>query len=833
MLPKTILVKKTRWVWIALLVLSPAAYLAGASLLFKHDPNLKIGFAIGRQSAIEAAARFAGSKGIDVAGWDSLCRVRTDNNLLFYYKLGRGKESELARRLAPEVAVGVRLRSPDRSENIEVEVGPDGRPLGYTRNISRQRELGSIDEATARQTAGEIIESKLAQHGISAGVDLKLNESSDRGAVNREYIWQWPLHSIPELTVRHKLLFRGGVLVSDRVETEIDDNFVRGSLHGKSVPRVVFGIAYSLLVLIVVIFALYRFVQRVKQKEVSASRIALVTGIFAAAMALFILLTDVAIYQTVESPDFPAPDWMITVMAAMFYVVIGMFMGLAYGSGEGDIRESYPGKLSSLDALVTGKLFSQNVGRSILIGCALGGWVALLGNLVFLPWQGKPGYGEEFGPLDPWFGHLTWLSPLIVAWPMDAILVTVIGLLIPLPFLHRRFRSRRVIVAASAIFVWIACAAPYIGFRPWGAILLMAAVRAFFFLLAFFYFDLVAAIACIAAPTFLAFALEVAAQPAPQIRNSGLISLAIAAVSLLAAFIFAFKGRFYREDEVGPVYAKHLAERIAMKAEVSAAREAQKRLMPENLPEVPGFSLAACCHPAYEVGGDFYDIFQLEQGRIGILIAEGGGKGLGSALSIAFAKGFLMPKILGDNRADNSPTEVIRSLQDRLAGMFDDETGVGLAYAVIDATDGTLRYSRVGTHPSILVAKAKSPDKLSTPEERELKFKSNRRAQSEVSVIEGEFMLGQGDSVMLFTDGIAKDWIRNKSNPELEFAKLLSNATQYRARKQADSGGLQEALTKIVGKCSKRAKKQGLDDDLTAVIVELTPSKENSEGGGQ
>jgi serine phosphatase RsbU (regulator of sigma subunit) len=323
------------------------------------------------------------------------------------------------------------------------------------------------------------------------------------------------------------------------------------------------------------------------------------------------------------------------------------------------------------------------------------------------------------------------------------------------------------------------------------------------------------AIVCIAAPTLWWAVLAMIAQPSPGIRNSGFISLAIAAITLLIGFIFSFKGRFYREDEVRPVYAKHLAERLSMQAEVSAAREAQKRLMPERLPSLPGLSIAACCHPAHEVGGDFYDVFELERDKLGILIAEGGGDKLGSALSVAFAKGFLMPKILGNNQTDNSPTEIIRSIQDRLVTMLKDEAGVGLAYAVIDTSDRSVRYSRVGDHPSIRVASEKSPDKLSLPEERVVKFKSGRGAEADISVIEGTCALGEGDSVVLLTDGIVRDWNRNKSSPDAELAKVLSGA------RKNDSDGLQEALTKSVNECSKRARKQGLDDDLTVVIVKL------------
>jgi len=830
MLPETILIKKTRWAWIVFLALSPLAYLASSSLLFKYNPNLKAGFTIDRRSAIEAAARFAASKGIDVTGWDSLCRVQTTDNLLFYYRLDKGRERDIARNLAPEISLGVRLKSPDHLETLEVELGPDGRPLGYTRYFSRQREVGAIDEPAARRMAVEAVKSRLAREGVTADVAPVLEEKAETGAVIRKYTWKWPLTTIPELTVSSEISIRGGVLTGDIVEASIDAGFAKSNLNSKSTLKTVFVFAYVILIVAGVIFGLYQFVQRVKQKEISYSRIALVGAIFAAAMALFVLLTDAAIYDLAAQRDIPVPDRLFTVIvlfsSAMAYSVVGLFMGLAYGSGEGAIRESYPGKLTSLDALVTGRLFSQNVSRAVLIGCAIGGWELLLNGLAYLPWHNKPGCGREFGTFDLWFGHLPLMSALLLA-TMDVVPVTVMGLLIPMPLLRRRFRSRSAIIALSATFTWLACAAPYLGFRPWAVIPLMAAARAVLFLLAFFYFDLLTAIVCIAAPTLWTISLQMLAQPSEGVHNAGVISLTISAVSLLAAFIFAFKGRFYREDEVRPVYAERLAERIWMQAEVSAAREAQKRLMPERLPSIPNLSIAACCHPAHEVGGDFYDVFELEGGKLGILIAEGGGKGLGSALSIAFAKGFLTPRILGNGQSDNSPAEVMRAVQDRLAAMLDDETGVGLAYAVIDAGDGTLRYARVGTHPVLMVANEKSPDQLSLPEEREIKFDSNRKdgrsAGANISVIEGSCALRLGDSVAMLTDGIVKNWKNGQTGPAAELSKILTDATG------ADSAALQEALDKNIKERSKRARKQMIDDDLTVVIVKLTSGGDGDE----
>jgi serine/threonine protein phosphatase PrpC len=67
--------------------------------------------------------------------------------------------------------------------------------------------------------------------------------------------------------------------------------------------------------------------------------------------------------------------------------------------------------------------------------------------------------------------------------------------------------------------------------------------------------------------------------------------------------------------------------------------------------------------------------------------------------------------------------------------------------------------------------------------------------------------------------------VKNKTSPDAELAKVLINA------RNNDSDGLQEALTKSVNECFKRARKQGLDDDLTAVIVKLTPNGEKENEG--
>jgi serine phosphatase RsbU (regulator of sigma subunit) len=822
MLPRKLLATRWRYLWIALLALSPLAYLASVGFSLKYDPNSNAGLATDRAAAIQSAARFAESKGVPVAGWTPLCQLKSDDDLRFYYQRVPNGEGALARWLAPEVKPGVRFRSPDKSQNIEVELDRTGRPLGFSHRLAGTVESPDPGEAAARTLAEAALAARFAtlrEAGAAvgaapSGAELKLTETSSDGIVFRRFTWQWPLQSLEGLTLRSVLTVRGNRLTHDLVEAEVSRQYARQHLGARSRLRLASSILFGLVTFITVIFGLYRFVQRLKQKEISFQRVAVLAGLFTVASGLTVVLTDVAIYDTAAQPGVPIPDWGIALIGLAGNAVLGLFIGLAYGSGEGDIRESYPGKLTSLDALLTGRFFSRNATQSVLWGCALGGWMALASSLTFLPWQGRPGMGEEMGPIFMWLGRAVWISSF-QTWPLDVMLVVVIGLLLPLPFLRRRFRSHRVILPLLAAFLWIACSGPYLGFRPWTATLLMGAVRAAVVLLAFFYFDLLTTIVALAMPTFFWFAVSLTAQPAASLRESGFITLGIAAAGLLGAIIFVFKGRTYREDEVRPLYARLLAERLSMKAEVSAAREAQLRLMPESLPKTPYFEIAAACEPAHEVGGDFYDLFELEPGRLGVLVAEGGGKGLGSALSIAFAKGFLTPRISNPN-ADDSPTELIRGIQDRLMTMLDEGADVGLTYAVLDATDRSLWYARIGSHPAVLVANGDVPAK---PKEIEKRFNSTRGGADPIVVTEGRIALEPGSNIIFYTDGIAKDWRLGGTAATTEFDKILNKAA--RSEQAGQPGSLQEALSKSVTDRAKQARRRGAGDDLTAVIVKL------------
>ena len=848
--------------WLFFLILGLPAYVGGAFLHLRHHPDAKLGVSVDREKAIVQAARYAMNLGYNVSEWTPYLRFEPDNDRYFYYRQRRGPEQDLARRFAPEALIGVRFQSLEKDESLEIFINVEGRPLGYSSTVSRTIQIAASGEEEARRSALETIRRRLEGTGITAPSDisaLREVELDRRDHSSRNYRWRWPLSGMPEMVLESEIRVRGGRVVGDLVIARIDEAYAKKELLSVTPAEQISRVIYYLLLLIVIAFGIFRFTQRVRQKEVSYFRSIILAVVVGAISSSPLWFSDVGTYDSIATPDFPVPKWLIIISGSFFLLIIGLFLGLAYGSGEGDLREPYPGKLASLDALLSGHLLSQNVARAVLIGAALGGWVFLLTVLVRVPINlpvnlpigqpielptGQPIellnsgiWGGEIGKHDDWFGHLPWLYGFTF-WMPDVILIVVIGLLIPLPFLYRRLRSHRRVIPVLMVIVWIACMAPNQPLRPAAPVLLIALIRMAITIVGFLEFDLLTVVIALGVPVFFSDALSLMAQPSPELSRSGMISIGIALGMLAIEAFLSFRGISYQEEEVRPLYAQNLAERLSMQAEIGAAREVQIRLMPESLPKVAGVTLAAECLPAREVGGDFYDIFLLHRGdhrqpgssdQIAILVAEGGGNGLGSALSIAFAKGFLLPKISGAQSEDAAPTELLRALQDRLLMQPEHDLKIGFLLALIDAGERRVRYARTSDYPRL---RLKSGATLRTPAEQGEQirsFSSVYRAEEVIELIEGELEVNRGDTILITTDGlernISKAGDARDADASLDhfLASILDRCGpgQTAGQTAGQQSDLQRDLQSGINRVAKRIRKAGVEDDLTAVIVRI------------
>jgi phosphoserine phosphatase RsbU/P len=133
--------------------------------------------------------------------------------------------------------------------------------------------------------------------------------------------------------------------------------------------------------------------------------------------------------------------------------------------------------------------------------------------------------------------------------------------------------------------------------------------------------------------------------------------------------------------------------------ELKRAREIQQMLLPNKLPQLAGTQIAGAWQPAREVSGDYFDVIQLDEKRIGICVGDVAGKGITAALLMAN----LQASFRAFATADASPQMVCTKLNKFLCANTASGKFVTFFYAVLDADGFTLTYENAGHSSGLLL----------------------------------------------------------------------------------------------------------------------------------
>ena len=147
------------------------------------------------------------------------------------------------------------------------------------------------------------------------------------------------------------------------------------------------------------------------------------------------------------------------------------------------------------------------------------------------------------------------------------------------------------------------------------------------------------------------------------------------------------KSAMAREQEVAK-------ERERIEQELRVARMIQHTLLPKSLPELEAYKIAVHYQPAREVGGDFYDLLQLPDGRLGLIVGDVSGKGVPAAIVMAITRTMLRSAYhLG------SPGEILKKVNDDLFPDIPPNVFVTCLAALLDSKTGRLQYANAGHDP--------------------------------------------------------------------------------------------------------------------------------------
>jgi phosphoserine phosphatase RsbU/P len=250
-----------------------------------------------------------------------------------------------------------------------------------------------------------------------------------------------------------------------------------------------------------------------------------------------------------------------------------------------------------------------------------------------------------------------------------------------------------------------------------------------------------------------------------------------------------------------------------LEAELALSRRIQRSLIPLTPPDLRGFEVATYYEAAREVGGDFFDVFPLRDraGRAGVVIADVTGKGIAAALLMAFTRPLIRSAI---DQARDPLVALERTnsilVEERRSSLF-----ITALAGVLDLRTHVFRLANAGHEPPLFV-----PADRRRPVSWITGSGSLLGAFASLGLVSCEVSLGQGDLVLLYTDGVTDT--RAASGERLGDDRLLA------AVEEARGGSARDVVAAVADAIRNVQGDQPAEDDVTMVALRRFPRSRRS-----
>lgn len=240
-------------------------------------------------------------------------------------------------------------------------------------------------------------------------------------------------------------------------------------------------------------------------------------------------------------------------------------------------------------------------------------------------------------------------------------------------------------------------------------------------------------------------------------------------------------------------------EKERLEKEIEVAAEIQRLIIPRDLPMIPGFEIAAINIPCKQVGGDFYDIYKIDEENYLITIADVSGKGVPGALVVSTMQATLRAYL----KYTKNLVELTGYLNELIMEQTTDDRYITFFTGIYNTETEALRYINAGHNPPYLLRSDK--------EIIELKGGGIPVGLLPFTYTEQQITLGEGDFILFYTDGLVE-----AMNPEkMEFGddRVISFLKNKKNRKPQEF--IDELKREVVAFCSGEA----LFDDFTIIAA--------------
>jgi serine phosphatase RsbU (regulator of sigma subunit)/predicted ester cyclase len=242
-------------------------------------------------------------------------------------------------------------------------------------------------------------------------------------------------------------------------------------------------------------------------------------------------------------------------------------------------------------------------------------------------------------------------------------------------------------------------------------------------------------------------------------------------------------------------------ERERIEHEIRVARTIQQAALPKQVPQLEGWQISPFYQPAREVGGDFYEFFELEDGRMGFAVGDATGKGVPAAFVMS-ATCALLGGIA--TASGSSPGEALAQVNEVLLARIPPNTFVTCFYAILDPESGRLLYANAGHDLPYLHRR--------NGEAEELRARGMPLGlMSSMNYEEKEIVFDAGEGVLFYSDGLVE--AHNPKGEMFGFPRLCALVARHGVERSL-GGFLLEELYSFVGEDWQQ------EDDITLLTLE-------------
>jgi sigma-B regulation protein RsbU (phosphoserine phosphatase) len=253
------------------------------------------------------------------------------------------------------------------------------------------------------------------------------------------------------------------------------------------------------------------------------------------------------------------------------------------------------------------------------------------------------------------------------------------------------------------------------------------------------------------------------------------------------------------------------AQQERIQRELEIARNVQQAIFPPRLPEATGLEIAAVCRPHRETSGDFYDLVELGDGQLGIVVGDVSGKSIPAAMLMVAAQSIIRAEAYNYD----SPAQVLNQTNTILhhnipRGMF-----AAASYARFDTGSQELVWANAGQVYPFLIHRLPQPDIGVFPRYLETSGDALPLGmQASQRYVDHQLKLMPGDTVLFYTDGVVEAM---NSAQELYGFERLETLVRTSDRDLTPEALIEAVLTDVtafVGPAEQH-------DDITLVAIKI------------